>query len=51
MWVGKLLIYKTGDLVLGDSSSGNRCNWVCRCDFHQQLGTLLKAPFGLLSVP
>lgn len=31
MWVGKLLIYKSGDLVLGDSSNGNRCNCVCRC--------------------
>lgn len=33
MWVGKLLIYKSGDLVLGDSCNGNRCNWVCRCWF------------------
>lgn len=46
--VGKLLIYKIGHLVLGDSSDGNRCNQAVDADFYQQPETVLKAPFGLL---
>lgn len=33
MWIGKFLIYKIGNLVLGDSVNGNRYSWVCRCWF------------------
>lgn len=48
MWVGKLLVYKTGDLVRGDSSNG--VIGFVDADFYQQPETMLKAQFGLLQV-
>lgn len=46
MWVGKLLVYKTGDLVLDDSANG--VIGFVDADFYQQPETMLKAQFGLL---